>query len=59
MLWAQITLLVLQFSALLFAANQDGKPRTGTSNFFYSVIAIAINFAILFFAGAFSHVFHH
>lgn len=50
----QLVMLALVFASLGIAAAEHGKPKTGTHSFWITLIAIAINLAILRWGGFFS-----
>lgn len=57
MLWAQITLLVFTGLNLLFAANAHGKEGKEKGNFWITLVATAIAFALHLLAGTYSQIF--
>ena len=48
-----IVLISLWAASLLISANQHGKEKTGKYNFWASLIGLAINVALLYWAGLF------
>lgn len=50
---AKIILLCLYGIALLCAAHDHGKPKTGKNNFFATLIATAIEIGLLWWGGFF------
>lgn len=51
---AKILLIGLYVVALMLAANQHGKYRTGKNNFWVSLIATALEIGLLWWGGFFS-----
>ena len=49
----QIIYLALLAIGLLAAANQHGKPKTGTIDFFITLFASAVSFCIFYLGGFF------
>jgi hypothetical protein len=50
---AQIACLAVTLFSGLIYAKDHGKPRTGTDNIWYWVVATAINYSILIWGGFF------
>ncbi len=48
-----IIYLGLMAVALLYAANQHGKEKTGEYNFWHALISVAIQIGLLWIAGVF------
>jgi hypothetical protein len=47
----QIIVLVIQFLALLLAANKHGKEKTGKENFWTTFVAGCISLSLLYWGG--------
>lgn len=52
----QILIIALFLISLLIAANQHGKPKKGNHDFWASLIAVIINFALLYWGGFFNNL---
>lgn len=56
--FAQVSILLLSVVALCFAANQHGKPRKGSVNFWITLTMVCFNVVILAFGGFFTGAFN-
>lgn len=56
MLWAQITLLILNLIGILAAGCLHGKPKDGTWNFPVSFILTIVTLILYYCAGALSQI---
>lgn len=52
----QLILLTLFAASILLAANQHGKKREGTHNFWVSLIALIIQLSLMYWGGFFSNL---